>query len=269
MTFNPVEKSIHTNYLHIDWLTKCPYDKVVTIHSGAMHECSSELCLSCLHKPWEFKYVLNQSPFTYAVLPCKVLKRFHAWGELEWTGIDIMGPISFYNFPTEVTFFRNCWKPFVFWNKGAPLSGHVLGWLASIRVALLPSAGLSIGPSILALLCPAWKDWNPPEHCCICGFLWKSLALHERLSQYLIGELCAEGVWFHVLRNGPCLLLTGYFHTMVQHLVNMGYARNETVRGAPYDWRLAPSKHTHAHMHIHTRTIWDIICTGLTLLSEA
>lgn len=29
---------------------------------------------------------------------------------------------------------------------------------------------------------------------------------------------------------------------MVQQLVNMGYTRNETVRGAPYDWRLAPSK---------------------------
>ncbi|XP_056454893.1 phosphatidylcholine-sterol acyltransferase [Gadus chalcogrammus] len=36
--------------------------------------------------------------------------------------------------------------------------------------------------------------------------------------------------------------LAGYFHTMVQHLVNMGYARNETVRGAPYDWRLAPNE---------------------------
>ncbi|XP_068595195.1 phosphatidylcholine-sterol acyltransferase [Brachionichthys hirsutus] len=35
--------------------------------------------------------------------------------------------------------------------------------------------------------------------------------------------------------------LAGYFHTMVQHLVNMGYVRNETVRGAPYDWRLAPN----------------------------
>lgn len=34
----------------------------------------------------------------------------------------------------------------------------------------------------------------------------------------------------------------GYFHSMVQYLVNVGYVRNETVRGAPYDWRLAPSK---------------------------
>ncbi|KAG7473204.1 hypothetical protein MATL_G00093100 [Megalops atlanticus] len=37
--------------------------------------------------------------------------------------------------------------------------------------------------------------------------------------------------------------LTGYFHTMVQHLVNIGYVRNETVRAAPYDWRIAPNEH--------------------------
>ncbi|XP_057693755.1 phosphatidylcholine-sterol acyltransferase isoform X2 [Corythoichthys intestinalis] len=36
--------------------------------------------------------------------------------------------------------------------------------------------------------------------------------------------------------------LAGYFHTMVKHLVNIGYTRNETVRGAPYDWRLTPSE---------------------------
>lgn len=36
--------------------------------------------------------------------------------------------------------------------------------------------------------------------------------------------------------------LTGYFYTMVQHLVNVGYVRNETVRGAPYDWRLTPNE---------------------------
>ncbi|XP_061577139.1 phosphatidylcholine-sterol acyltransferase [Cololabis saira] len=36
--------------------------------------------------------------------------------------------------------------------------------------------------------------------------------------------------------------LAGYFHTMVQHLVNVGYVRNETIRGAPYDWRLTPNE---------------------------
>ncbi|XP_051884150.1 phosphatidylcholine-sterol acyltransferase isoform X2 [Pristis pectinata] len=35
------------------------------------------------------------------------------------------------------------------------------------------------------------------------------------------------------------LKLTGYFHTLVQFLVNMGYIRDETVRAAPYDWRVA------------------------------
>ncbi|KAG5839776.1 hypothetical protein ANANG_G00208550 [Anguilla anguilla] len=30
---------------------------------------------------------------------------------------------------------------------------------------------------------------------------------------------------------------------MVQHLVNLGYVRNETIRAAPYDWRIAPNQH--------------------------
>nr|XP_033797175.1 phosphatidylcholine-sterol acyltransferase-like isoform X3 [Geotrypetes seraphini] len=33
--------------------------------------------------------------------------------------------------------------------------------------------------------------------------------------------------------------LAGYLHTLVQHLVNNGYVRDETVRAAPYDWRIA------------------------------
>ncbi|XP_062856914.1 phosphatidylcholine-sterol acyltransferase [Trichomycterus rosablanca] len=36
--------------------------------------------------------------------------------------------------------------------------------------------------------------------------------------------------------------LAGYFHTMVEHLVSIGYVRNETVRAAPYDWRIAPNE---------------------------
>ncbi|XP_045149525.1 phosphatidylcholine-sterol acyltransferase [Echinops telfairi] len=36
--------------------------------------------------------------------------------------------------------------------------------------------------------------------------------------------------------------LAGYMHTLVQNLVNNGYVRDETVRAAPYDWRLDPSQ---------------------------
>ncbi|CAJ1057536.1 phosphatidylcholine-sterol acyltransferase [Xyrichtys novacula] len=36
--------------------------------------------------------------------------------------------------------------------------------------------------------------------------------------------------------------LAGYLFTMVEHLVQVGYTRNETIRGAPYDWRLAPNE---------------------------
>uniref|UniRef100_A0A673URF2 Phosphatidylcholine-sterol acyltransferase n=2 Tax=Suricata suricatta TaxID=37032 RepID=A0A673URF2_SURSU len=36
--------------------------------------------------------------------------------------------------------------------------------------------------------------------------------------------------------------LAGYMHTLVQNLVNNGYVRDETVRAAPYDWRLEPSQ---------------------------
>nr|XP_033797172.1 phosphatidylcholine-sterol acyltransferase-like isoform X1 [Geotrypetes seraphini] len=36
--------------------------------------------------------------------------------------------------------------------------------------------------------------------------------------------------------------LAGYLHTLVQHLVNNGYVRDETVRAAPYDWRIAANE---------------------------
>nr|XP_008122908.1 PREDICTED: LOW QUALITY PROTEIN: phosphatidylcholine-sterol acyltransferase [Anolis carolinensis] len=36
--------------------------------------------------------------------------------------------------------------------------------------------------------------------------------------------------------------LAGYLHTLVQHLVNNGYVRDQTVRAAPYDWRIGPNQ---------------------------
>ena len=33
-----------------------------------------------------------------------------------------------------------------------------------------------------------------------------------------------------------------YFHDTVKYFVDRGYKRGETIRGAPYDWRLAAGK---------------------------
>ncbi len=35
---------------------------------------------------------------------------------------------------------------------------------------------------------------------------------------------------------------TNYFHNMVQHFVDKGYTRGKDIVGAPYDWRVSPSK---------------------------
>lgn len=36
--------------------------------------------------------------------------------------------------------------------------------------------------------------------------------------------------------------LTGYFNILVEGLLKLGYIRNETIRGAPYDFRKSPRK---------------------------
>lgn len=59
-------------------------------------------------------------------------------------------------------------------------------------------------------------------------------------------------------------LPTGYLHTLVQNLVNNGYVRDETVRAAPYDWRLTPRKCLQVMGWGHDR--WSQTLTTLTYL---
>lgn len=47
-----------------------------------------------------------------------------------------------------------------------------------------------------------------------------------------------EELFYYIDNASP----TGYMNTLVQNLVNNGYVRDETVRAAPYDWRLEPSE---------------------------
>lgn len=63
-----------------------------------------------------------------------------------------------------------------------------------------------------------------------------------------------------------CLCLVGmYFFTIVQSLVEWGYTRDDDVRGAPYDWRKAPSKQQYIHRHTTTRIfnpwLFIVICS--------
>lgn len=57
---------------------------------------------------------------------------------------------------------------------------------------------------------------------------------------------------------------TGYMHTLVQNLVNNGYVRDETVRAAPYDWRLEPGECLEVMAWGHYR--WSQALTALTCL---
>lgn len=61
-----------------------------------------------------------------------------------------------------------------------------------------------------------------------------------------LGKGQGSGPWWACSKHGQSFSAiaspTGYMHTLVQNLVNNGYVRDETVRAAPYDWRLEPSE---------------------------
>ena len=38
-----------------------------------------------------------------------------------------------------------------------------------------------------------------------------------------------------------------YFHTLVKHFTALGYKRGQTIRSAPYDWRLSPGMYPITH----------------------
>ncbi|XP_062965189.1 phosphatidylcholine-sterol acyltransferase isoform X1 [Cynocephalus volans] len=71
----------------------------------------------------------------------------------------------------------------------------------------------------------------------------------EYLDSHKLAGVCPGGkgrgsrLWWDVARApNAATSPTGYMHTLVQNLVNNGYVRDETVRAAPYDWRLEPSQ---------------------------
>ena len=77
----------------------------------------------------------------------------------------------------------------------------------------------------------------------------------EYLDSSKLAGVCAEGeggalgcvglAGAMATAPGAAASPTGYMHTLVQNLVNNGYVRDETVRAAPYDWRLEPSECLH------------------------
>ena len=46
-----------------------------------------------------------------------------------------------------------------------------------------------------------------------------------------------------------------YFHTLVKHFTALGYKRGQTIRSAPYDWRLSPGMYMYLNINnlLHIR----------------
>lgn len=65
---------------------------------------------------------------------------------------------------------------------------------------------------------------------------WQVCVLGKRRALLVLG--CRS----HAQSPNAAASPTGYMNTLVQNLVNNGYVRDETVRAAPYDWRLGPSE---------------------------
>lgn len=61
-------------------------------------------------------------------------------------------------------------------------------------------------------------------------------------------------------RFSPFCVSGMYFFTIVQALVDSGYTRGDDVRGAPYDWRKAPSKQPCSQNHACLATVIDTHC---------
>ena len=56
-----------------------------------------------------------------------------------------------------------------------------------------------------------------------------------------------------------------YFHTLVKHFTALGYKRGQTIRSAPYDWRLSPGMYPVVSRQLSLRPIQ---CMG-KLLAES